>query len=84
MLKTPDHELIACVCFAIKHAGNKGLMNGLSHIVLSVLVRLTDIVPKNNGPNQIYFKNFYFAQKTYRFILSCDQDNIETVLISPY
>ncbi len=32
----------------------------------------------------IFKKTTHFAQKTYRFILSCDHGNIETVLLSGY
>ncbi len=45
--------------FALKCAAQTDLLKGLSYIVLSVLVRLADTVPKHNGPNH-NFKTFYF------------------------
>ncbi len=56
-----------CVCFALKHASKTALMKGLNHIVLSVLVCLTDTMPKHNGPKQIYFKNYTFCPEDISF-----------------
>ncbi len=56
MITSWSHE--RSVRFALKHATQTHLMKRLSHIVLSVWVRLTDTVPKHESPKQIYFKNF--------------------------
>ncbi len=86
-----------CVRFTLKHTAQTDLMMGLSRIVLSFFVQLTDTVPKHIGPKH-YFKDLLcqnkkfkyilkttlFAQKAYRFISSCDHDNIKTILLLRY
>ncbi len=59
------------------------LMKALSHIVFSALVRLTDTVPKHNGPKNIYFKNYTFCTEDLSFHIG-DHDNIETILLLQY
>ncbi len=61
------------------------LMKGLRHIVLWVLVHLTDTVPKHNGPNTT-LKTFYVRIRSLKTTClpgrsSCDHDNIKTVLL---
>ncbi len=48
------------------HSKNR-LDEEIKHIVLLVLVSLTDTVPKHNGPEQIYFKNVYFSPEDLSF-----------------
>ncbi len=62
--------------------------------MLSVLVRLTDTVSKHNATKHNFEDNLCYNKKfkytlitfffTYHFILSCEHDNIRTVLLSRY
>ncbi len=87
MWKTPDYErIVSCVCVlrfktCIKNSFDEGIKPycafGFSsfdrYYAKSIMAQ-----------NKYILKTTLFARKTYSFILSCDHDNIETVLLSRY